>query len=346
MKEYSFRQQAGALLLDAPRLLWVLHGTGRWIRCGNRRDRLRFDPDGRGVACDWEFTRTLHVCDVFPAFGRKLLDAALREWPIRQAPAPAFSTPEEPEVSFIIGHRGMDRLASLRRVIETIAAQEGVRCECLVVEQEVSPQIREHLPDWVRHAHTPPPDADMPYCRSWAFNAGAALARGRLLIFHDNDLLVPAAYAARAWKLFEAGYEAIHLKRFIFYRPSTDAGGVERVLENLVAGGSVAVARGAFEAIGGFDEQFIGWGGEDNEFWDRCLTRKVWDYACLPMIHLWHAAQEGKRAVNGMGRHTAGLTLRRRAMDPMVRIAELKVRPRGAPVWPPRPILADSGERP
>lgn len=50
MKEYSFRQKAGALLFDAPRLLGALRGTGRWMRYGNRRDRLRVDPEGRGVA--------------------------------------------------------------------------------------------------------------------------------------------------------------------------------------------------------------------------------------------------------------------------------------------------------
>jgi len=49
-------------------------------------------------------------------------------------------------------------------------------------------------------------------------------------------------------------------------------------------------ARGA----GGFDEAFVGWGGEDNEFWERASTQRLWPYGGLPLLHLWHPAQAGK----------------------------------------------------
>ena len=54
------------------------------------------------------------------------------------------------------------------------------------------------------------------------------------------------------------------------------------------------MARTAFLAIGGYDESFVGWGGEDNEFWERAHTRRVWPYGYLPIVHLWHAAQPRK----------------------------------------------------
>ena len=160
MRRYSVRQKAGALLLDAPRLLWALRGTGCWMRYGNRGDRLRFDPAGRGVACEWEFTRSLHLCDVFPWTARRLLAAALREWPVRlsEAPIPAPA----PEVSFIIGHRGPERLPHLLWALKSIAAQTGVPCECLVVEQDVAPRIRDHLPEWARYVHDPIGDPETP----------------------------------------------------------------------------------------------------------------------------------------------------------------------------------------
>ena len=74
------------------------------------------------------------------------------------------------------------------------------------------------------------------------------------------------------------------------------------------------------------DEEFIGWGGEDQEFWSRCLTRKVWEYGSLPIIHLWHEPQPGKRATNGQGAHTAELTARRMVIPAEDRIAELTAR--------------------
>ena len=80
------------------------------------------------------------------------------------------------------------------------------------------------------------------------------------------------------------------------------------VLENALGGGSIALSRRVYEEIGGFDEEFVGWGGEDNEFWDRCLTRRIYPFAYLPLIHLWHELQPGKRAMNGNGLLTAGLT--------------------------------------
>ncbi len=285
---------------------------------------------------------------MFPWTGRRLLAAALRENPIRftDAPSSISEKPFTPEVSFIIGHRGLDRLPHLLLTLRSIAAQQTVPFECLVVEQDHEPLIRDHLPPWVQYFHAPPPEAKVSYNRSLAFNEGAARARGHLLIFHDNDLLVPARYAEEALGFAQSGVEVIQMKRFIFYRSSLDEGtenplvpggqwSVDLVLENALAGGSIAITQKAFTAIGGFDEEFVGWGGEDNEFWDRCLTREVWPFGFLPLVHLWHAPQDGKRAANGMGAQTADLTLRRRAIPPAERIAELKARPdrkqRGAP---------------
>ena len=65
----------------------------------------------------------------------------------------------------------------------------------------------------------------------------------------------------------------------------------EVIVQNLEGGGSVATTREAFESIGGMDESFIGWGGEDNEFWQRAQTCRVWPYGYLPIVHLWRPSQ-------------------------------------------------------
>lgn len=202
----------------------------------------------------------------------------------------------------------MERLPLLLATLQTIAGQQGCQVECIVVEQDNNRRIEQHLPEWVRYIHTPLLEKDMAYCRSWAFNVGAQAARADLLVFHDNDMLVPAVYARDLLSVHRKGYEGINLKRFIFYlnKSSTDCicngkrvekirPEIAAIVQNLEAGGSCAIDRRAFFDIGGFDERFVGWGGEDNEFWERAQTRKVYPYGYLPLVHLWHGLQPGKK---------------------------------------------------
>lgn len=334
------RERSGVLLLDWRRYMKATESPGGdWVGLCNRYERLLPAPDGRGVLCDWPWSSELHAPKLFPGLGRRLMLRAFSDYPIalQDGPAPS-SMSEPPQVSFIIGHRGTARLPHLLLTLQSIAAQCDVRFECIVVEQSLTPEVKSALPSWVRYIHTPLPYADMPYCRSWTFNVGAKAARGGLLVLHDNDMLIPRAYAAQLLAAAGKGYEVINLKRFVFYLKKQHSLRVfsqgaslneeppETIVQNLEGGGSVAIDRDAYFAIGGFDEQFIGWGGEDNEFWERAKTRAVWPYAYLPIVHLWHEAQPGKRAVNGNGLYTADLIERQAAIPPEVRIEELRAR--------------------
>jgi GT2 family glycosyltransferase len=281
------------------------------------------------------------VCDVFPSLGRRLQDRALAEWPPAFAaePDPSGGGPA-PEVSFVVGHRGLDRVPHLRRVLASIAGQTGARVECVVVEQSAQPELAGRVPEWVSVVHTPAPTG-MPYSRAWAFNVGARAAGGALLAFHDNDMIVPARYAAELLAVRRLGYEVMNLKRFVFYLGEREtarvldgepiAGPPERVIQNLEGGGSVAIDRDAFFAIGGFDESFVGWGGEDNEFWERAAVRAVWPWGYLPLVHLYHAEQPEKRMSD---RRTAALLEERSRIAPEERVGELRARAFGRPQGP------------
>jgi hypothetical protein len=301
---YTLKQIAGAAVLDVPLFEWRLRSS--WLQIRNRRERLKESEDGRGVACDWQWTSDLHAPKVFPSLGLRLMARSLQDWPIEFSPAPREASGEV-QVSFVIGHRGLERVPQLLSTLATVAAQRGTACECIVVEQSIRSEVANLLPSWVRYVHTPLPVAGMPYCRSWTLNVGARAARGKVLVLHDNDMLIPQAYASEIWARSREGYEVINLKRFIFYLTEAHSSAVcvgdrrllampaEAIVQNLEAGGSVAISRDAFFAIGGYDEAFVGWGGEDNEFWQRALTRKAWPYAYLPIVHLWHAPQSGKQ---------------------------------------------------
>jgi hypothetical protein len=298
----SLRHRVGALFFDWPRLVPRLVKRSGWVGYANRREQLTTDRTTGGARCEWRFTSDIHVAAVYRSAARLLMQRALAEFPIHFARDLRITG--EPLVSFVIGHRGNQRLPLLLKTLETIAAQD-LAVECIVVEQSAEAILPPVLPKWVRYIHTRISSDDLPYNRSATLNAGAREARGGLLVLHDNDFLIPFHYASALHRVHSEGWEFIDLKRLMFYLSEHDTASLllrnairpvaaEHVVQNLLAGGSVAADRNAYFEIGGFDEAFAGWGGEDNEFWERAATRKAFAFGRMPLVHLWHAPQPEK----------------------------------------------------
>lgn len=295
----SLRRRLGAIVYDWPRFL--RHVDGDWTRIHNRDEKI--STDGRGVLCQWEFGSDLHLPKVYPSTGRWLMRRAFADHPLSLSANP-LGISDRPAVSFVIGHRGRERFPQLLTTLRCLAAQSDAAIECVVVEQSSRPEIEAGLPTWVRYLHTQG-DPGLDYCRSAAFNAGAQVARGDVLVFHDNDILVPERYAAEMAARAREGWDFIDAKRFIFYLTEEEtrilmAGDAfhtrtaDTVVQN-VHGGSVGATRRAFFEVGGFDEEFVGWGGEDLDFWERAVSHgRAYAFGYLPLVHLWHPAQKGK----------------------------------------------------
>ncbi len=301
------RDYAGALLKDLGRYVRAVRGRGDdWLKLCNRTEKVTSDPNGPGVRCDWKWSSPLHAPQVLPFLGRALLRRAFREYSLSLAEEPPVGSGEKPDITFVLGHRGVERLSHLKLVIKSIAAQRGVRVECVVIEESESPKIADSLPHWVRYRHIATERIDSPYNRSRTFNVGATMASAPYLVLHDNDMLVPETYASEMLVRRDQGFAVANIKRFIFYlrkqhamrvflRDAMDLNGSpDFVLQNLTGGGSIGVERAAFDKLGGMDEGFVGWGGEDVEFWDRAQTLPVWNYGYMPLVHLWHEPQPGK----------------------------------------------------
>jgi hypothetical protein len=92
--------------------------------------------------------------------------------------------------------------------------------------------------------------------------------------------------------------EAVRPARWIFYlddastaRLSTtqdwrSVDGIEHVVSNNPT--PLALRRSTYWDIGGHDESYVGWGGEDTEFLDRLRTRTVSEGGWMPVLHAWH----------------------------------------------------------
>jgi hypothetical protein len=164
---------------------------------------------------------------------------------------------------------------------------------------------------------------------------GAREARSPVLLLHDNDMLVPRGYARRILQRIDNGYAVVNPKRFIFYlhpqhsqavltqRAPYDEQAADYIVQNLEAGGSMAITAEAYNLVGGMDEEFRGWGGEDNEFWDRCLTLPTWIWGYEPIVHLWHRSQPLKGEGHNPNIERAHTLMRRPAQE---RIKDLRRR--------------------
>jgi hypothetical protein len=178
---------------------------------------------------------------------------------------------------------------------------------------------------------------------------GARLARGRILVFNDGDICVPTRYAEELQRTIDSGAcQAASLQRLLFYlseddtRRLNESGKIMPGMTPVMAfqnwkGGTIAISREAFSAIGGFDEGFVDWGGEDDEFFDRCGAIGHCRSGFLPFVHLWHPPQPDRKVTSNP--NIAFVMPKRMAIPHRSRIEELQARNWGDPERPD-PLLS------
>ena len=308
----DIRNYLSMLLFELPAYIYkLLKRDNSWVYITNRNEKFIPAVQGTGLSLLGDFTTRLRIAAHFPLLSTRLFKKAAAQYPFSLCNE--FESVLSPEVSFIIGHRGADKIASLNLVIESIAGQTNKLLECIVVEQSAKPELKNQLPLWVRYYHQPVDESDL-YNRSSAFNFGIEKAKADILILHDNDLCIPACYTDEHLKWLSSGYDLVNLKRYIFglnrrdseqllsNKNFTQSYAPDYVLQNAKGGGSLTIKRSAYERIGGYDNRFAGWGGEDNELWQRAQVLKIYPFANLPLIHLWHKPQPDRRG----GKHGGG----------------------------------------
>jgi glycosyltransferase involved in cell wall biosynthesis len=126
--------------------------------------------------------------------------------------------------------------------------------------------------------------------RARARNAGIAAATGEIVLFVDDDVVLPPYFVAAHARTHDAAIFPHVVTGPIINVPAADVRPVPTFLNGSNAyfcTCNVSVPRSALEAVGGFDESFDKYGWEDTELGVRLRKfdvrrRFVWD------AYLWH----------------------------------------------------------
>lgn len=306
MKTPTFRQRLGCWLNERWRMEWILRApewarrTGlEWQDLCNRHEVVTRCSTGPGRVCHWQHSSFLSACRFFPDTGARLL---------RQAWAGRESRPVSP-VSIILPVRGEDRAAAVRVVANALVRMAGPASEVLVCEHDSTPRYARNLAPGMRHVFLPAAQGE-PFNKSRAMNAGACAARHPTLVLHDADVVVSPDFLCQSLRIMEQGWEAVRPIRFLFLLDEADSReylrteswtgvrAIARVQQNF-PGIATVIRRETYLELGGHDERFEGWGGEDVEFLDRLGTRRFYAGSFLLALHLWHSPAPQKQSRHG-----------------------------------------------
>jgi len=198
--------------------------------------------------------------------------------------------------TYIISYRhSMERLSNLKRTLEWISAFSG--SEIIIVEQDKHSKLKDlNLPG--KHIFI---RSNMPFNKSWGFNVGLKYANSNIVVFGDSDLIMdPLQFIESARMLGEydmvSPYSSVidltpqesnmALEQIVkIERPGRGETDIQKVP---LCGGICIFRREAIQRIGGWHEDFIGWGGEDDFQSVKVKAFLNWKENSAKCYHLYH----------------------------------------------------------
>lgn len=80
-------------------------------------------------------------------------------------------------------------------------------------------------------------------------------------------------------------------------------------------GGLDVFTREAYEAVGGFDESYQGWGYEDSDFHVKLVVQRRWDRLPGEAWHLWHSTEANHPDIESRQRYRETMRKHKDALD-------------------------------
>ena len=198
--------------------------------------------------------------------------------------------------TYIIGYRHkQDRLQNLRRVIDWINGFQGV--DLIVVEQDTHSKIS-HLNLKCRHLFL---KSNKPYNKSWSFNYATKMSKSNLIVFADSDLIMNPTNFIDGLKLLDQ-YEMVNpYNSVIDLTQQESSASLEQMIQINrpgrgetdhqkvpICGGICMFRKDSINKIGGWNENFIGWGAEDDFVSIKVQNYLNWKQIENKCYHLFH----------------------------------------------------------
>jgi len=198
--------------------------------------------------------------------------------------------------TYVISYRhSSERLNNLKRTLEWVNAFSGA--EVIVVEQDKHSKLKDIILP-CKHIFI---KSNMPFNKSWGFNVGLKYVNSNIVIFGDSDLIMDPNEFIKSVKLVET-YDMINPYSSVIDLNSQESGlSMENILSIKrpgrgetdiqkvpLCGGICIFRRDAIQRIGGWHEDFIGWGGEDDFQSVKVKNFLNWHENPATCYHLYH----------------------------------------------------------
>jgi len=209
-----------------------------------------------------------------------------------------------PSLSYVIPVRDIGRTDSIKTVVDNIRAQRFPVLDITVVEEDHSQQVKVSRLEPVNFKFLRCKRGQH-FNKSKAFNFAVMNAEHNDVILHDGDILVDSWYSQEIYNLL-AKHDGIHIGREVLY---LTADYTNKVIANYkidkdgecshqvgyFEGGSLACKRTTYCNIGGFNEDFEGYGCEDCDFFHRLMqfSKSFYNERSEAFYHLHHGRVGG-----------------------------------------------------
>lgn len=209
-----------------------------------------------------------------------------------------------PAVSVVTPIRDIGRSESIITILQAIKAQRYPDIEIILVEQDDSPKFDLSRIKPIQYYFVGNRRKGQDFNKSRAFNTAVLKTTNDKIILHDADILVQCDYVRKVTRILDE-YESCHIGKRVLYLdpPSTSSISQTKRLDRsyrceraigYFEGGSIAFRKKVYFNIGGFNEEYEGYGVEDCDFFERLKdSSNFYDNRFIDMFHLWHSRVGG-----------------------------------------------------